>query len=135
MPGIARSHNKQNHYISIFKNAYSNLTWQVGLPFRWGFHSQNLMNIWSKGLVRSHYKLKYISINFMLMVTKLGRVVIYHEGSRSTKTHDRLATWSCKITYQTKTIESLLPQPLWPTSLAGWRQTKRSNNSKSCMIL
>lgn len=101
----------------------------------WGFHSQNLMNIWSKGLVRSHYKLKYISIDFMFMVTKLGRVVIYHEGSLSTKTHDHLATWSCKTMYQTKTIESLLPQPLWPTSLAGWRQTKRSTNAKSCMVL
>ena len=33
MPGIARSHNKQNRYISIFKNAYSNPTLHVGLPF------------------------------------------------------------------------------------------------------
>ena len=28
--------------------------------------------------------------------------------------------WSCKITWQTETVTSLLPHCLWPLNLAGW---------------
>ena len=34
----------------------------------------------------------------MSMVTKLCRVVTYHEGLPTIRSHDPLTTWSCKIT-------------------------------------
>ena len=56
----------------------------------------------------------------MLMATKLGRVVTYHEGLPSTKLHDPLVTQPCKIIWQTKTFISPLPQYLGTPNLAGW---------------
>ena len=57
----------------------------------------------------------------MLMATKLGRVVTYHEGLPSTKLHDPLVTQSCKIIWQTKIFISPLLQCLGTMpNLAGW---------------
>ena len=46
----------------------------------------------------------------MPMATKVGRVVTYHEGLPPIKSHDRLITWSCKITGQTKFVITPLPE-------------------------
>ena len=46
----------------------------------------------------------------MSMVTKLGRVVTYHERHPPIKSHDFLITWSCKITQQTELIITPLPE-------------------------
>ena len=48
----------------------------------------------------------------MPTATKLGRSVTYHEGDSTIKSHDPLIMWSCKITRQTKTIISTIPQCL-----------------------
>ena len=40
----------------------------------------------------------------MSMVTKLDRVMTYHEELPSIKSHDPLVTWSCRNTWQTKWI-------------------------------
>ena len=42
----------------------------------------------------------------MLMVTKLGRVVTYHEELPPINSHNSLITWSFEITWQTKTYIS-----------------------------
>ena len=46
------------------------------------------------------------------MATKLGKVLSYHGGLLLIKRHDPLIKWSWKITWQTKTIISPLPQCL-----------------------
>ena len=56
----------------------------------------------------------------MLMVTKLDRMVTYHEGLLHINSNDALITWSCKITWQTKTIISPQRRCLWPPALEGW---------------
>ena len=40
----------------------------------------------------------------MPMATKLGRMVNYCEGFSPVKSHDPFGTWSCEITWQTKTL-------------------------------
>ena len=57
----------------------------------------------------------------MPMTTKLGRVVTYHEGFPSIKSHDPLVVWSCKITWQTKFMLTPPPEQLWTPKLAGCR--------------
>ena len=48
----------------------------------------------------------------MPIATKPGRMMSFPSGPIAIKSHDPLITWSCKITWQTKTI-SPLPQCLW----------------------
>ena len=48
----------------------------------------------------------------MSIPTKLDRVGIYNEELLPIKPHDPLVTWSCEITWPTKTTTSLLPQCL-----------------------
>ena len=43
------------------------------------------------------------------------------------KLRDTLVTWSCKITWQTKTNISSLPQCIWALHLQGWRLTFRGS--------
>ena len=46
----------------------------------------------------------------MPMVTKLTKVVAYHGGPPLIKLYDPLITWSCEITWETKTIKSSLQE-------------------------
>ena len=48
----------------------------------------------------------FIFTTIMPMATKLCRVVIYHEGLPSIKSHGPLITWSFETTWQTKTISA-----------------------------
>ena len=68
----------------------------------------------------------YISTTAVPMATKFGIMVTHLEGllpikSHDTpiKSHDPLRTFSCKMTWQTKTIISSLPQCVCPSNLAG----------------
>ena len=70
---------------------------------------------------------KHIFAITMPVVTKLGRMVTYHEGLPSIISHDLLITWSCEIIWQTKSIISPVPQYLWPQNLVGWWLTLRGS--------
>ena len=50
------------------------------------------------------------------MARKLVRMVTYFEGFLTIKSHNALITWSCKVTWETEIIISLLPERLWPRS-------------------
>ena len=54
------------------------------------------------------------------MVTKFGRMVTYLDGLLLIKSHDRLIRWSCKITWQTKIITSPLSQCSCSPNLVEW---------------
>ena len=52
--------------------------------------------------------LKHIATTWMLLVTKLDRIVTYLGGLLPIKSYGSLIIWSCKFTWQTKTVVSLL---------------------------
>ena len=87
-------------------------------------------------------KAHYISTTRVPMATKLGRMVIYLDGILSLKSKNPLITWSCHITWQTKTIISPLLQWPWPPNVVAWwltlkdsyRLVTRSFNVWSCLI-
>ena len=84
-------------------------------------HLDGLLPIKSHDPARSHDKLKLLYLHYAVpMAMKLGRMVTYLEGLKSIKQHNALITWSCKITWQSKIIISLLPMCLWPPNLVGW---------------
>ena len=71
----------------------------------------------------------YISTMRVSLAIKLGSMENYLDGLLSIKWHDPLITFSCKITWHTKTIISPLPLFLWPwpPNLAGWWLTLRGS--------
>ena len=71
----------------------------------------------------------------MAMATKLGRIETYLEGLLTMKLYNALMMWSCKVTWQTNTIISLLPDCLRPPNLAGWQLTLTGSYPQSQMIL
>ena len=54
-------------------------------------------------------------------------MLIYLEQLSPIKLLNTLATRSCKVTWQTKTIVSTLRQCKWPANLTGWRLTLRGS--------
>ena len=62
----------------------------------------------------------YICTTTLPITTKLGTMVNYVGGFLTIKPHDPFNTWSCWITWLTKTIISPLPQYLWPPNVASW---------------
>ena len=54
----------------------------------------------------------YISTTRVPMATKLDKMITYFDGLLPIKSHDSLITWSCGITWKTKTIISPIPQCL-----------------------
>ena len=69
--------------------------------------------LWSRGPERSRdNKNHYISTATTPLASKLDRGETYLKGVP--------LTWSSKITRQTKTIISPLPQCLWPSNLTRW---------------
>ena len=60
----------------------------------------------------------YIYTVTMSITIKLAKVLTYHEELPVIKSHSPLIKWSCKITWQTKTIRSPLPQCQWLTKLS-----------------
>ena len=71
----------------------------------------------------------WLSTTTMPMATKLGRVATYHEVLPPIKSCNPSTAWSCKITWQTKTITSPLPQCLWRLNLAGWWRFMKSSHT------
>ena len=70
---------------------------------------------------------KHTSTSTIPMDTELGRVVTYHEGLLSVKSRDSFVTWSCEITWQTKSMFPL-PQYLWLPNMASWWLTLRASH-------
>ena len=66
----------------------------------------------------------YSSTTTVSLVTKLGKLVPCHKGLLSIMLLHALATWSCEIMWETKTIMPLLPQYLctktWQHSDLPW---------------
>ena len=54
----------------------------------------------------------------MPMVTKLVRLVTYHEGLPPIKSNDTWIMWFCEIAWQTKNVISPLLEYLRPQNLA-----------------
>ena len=54
------------------------------------------------------------------MATKTGRVATHHEDLLPINSNDTLTTWSCEITWKTKTIIFPSPQCLSAPKLVGW---------------
>ena len=76
------------------------------------------MTLWSHDFERSRNNQNhYISTNTIPMAIKLGKIVTYLERPPSIKWQEALITWSCKITWQTKTIISQLPKKPIATKL------------------
>ena len=69
------------------------------------------------------------------MTTKLGRMVTYFEGLLTIRSLIPLITWCCKVTWQTKTIISPIPQCLWPPNLLGWWLTLSCSDPQSYSTL
>ena len=69
------------------------------------------------------------------MVPKVERIEAYLEELLAIKSYKTLVTWPCEITLKTKTIESQLPQCLWPPKLANWWHTFRYFHLKSYVAL
>ena len=68
------------------------------------------------------------------MATKLGRKVIHHDRLLPINFHDPPITWSCEITWNTKTIISPLSQWLRPRNLVGWWLILKGSNSHNVLI-
>ena len=72
-------------------------------------------------VLRDHGQTKIMpSLRECLLTTKLSRIRTYFEGLLPINLLNSLVTWSCEITWQTKTIISPIQQCLWPPILAGW---------------
>ena len=71
----------------------------------------------------------------MSMTTKLDRVGIFNEELPFITSHNPLIRWSCKVTWNIKSITSLLQQCQWPPKVARWWLTMRSFHSQSYRIL
>ena len=97
---------------------------QLGTP--WGARTNKITTRWFRGLGRPHDENNYISSSTVPMATNLDRKVTYLERLLSIMILDPLVIWSCKLTWQTKTIISL--QCLWPPIPAEWSNTMKSSN-------
>ena len=71
----------------------------------------------------------YIYIATILMATKLGKMVTYHEDLSLIHSHNILITWSHEITWQTKPIIFQLTQCLPTPNLVGRWLTVRGSQS------
>ena len=70
----------------------------------------------------------YISNTTVPMATKLGRIVTYLGWLLPIMLPIPLVTWACKITWQTKTAISPIPQYPWSSNVAGWLLTMRCSH-------
>ena len=100
-------------------NAYGHKLDRV-VTYRERLLPKNHIALWSPSLGRSRDKPKNITFTRLHKATKLGRMVAYLYGLLLIKSQDPLIKWSYEITWQTKTIISLLLQCLRLSSMAGW---------------
>ena len=85
--------------------------------------------LWDHTTKKSHF----ISTTTVPMATKLSRVVSYLQALQTIKLYHAFITWSCKATWQSKTIIIQLPQCLchqfWKDGkLSWWTPTRKSND-------
>ena len=91
------------------QSVYGNLTWQDGhLP--WWAWTRKITWPFDHIVLQDHVTNwnYYISTTIVPMVTTLGRMVTYLELLLTIKLFNGLITWSCKVTWHTKTIISPL---------------------------
>ena len=69
------------------------------------------------------------------MATKLGRVGIYNQKLPSINSHNPLITWSCKVTWNIRSVISSIQRGLWPPNMARWWLTMRSFQPKKYTTL
>ena len=81
----------------------------------------------------NHWKHMY-SLSQCLWLPNLARRLLTIKDSHW-YSHMALITWSFKITWQTKTIISLLTYWLWPPNLTGWWLNSRSSKPWRHMTL
>ena len=118
---------KQNHYIStIWVSMDTKLCRMVTyidglLPIKSFYHWEKVV-LWDHVTNLNHYT----STATISVATALGIMVTYHEWLLPMKTHDHKITWSCKITWQTKSITYPLTQYLWLLIFARWGYMFRS---------
>ena len=65
----------------------------------------------------------------MLMTTKLGNVVTYHNALLSITTYDLIITWIGSYYKLKKLYLALLPECLWIINLAKWGYAMRNTYS------
>ena len=122
---LPRSPDKLEALYLHYRSVYDHQTWQDD-DLSWALPTHKITRPFKHVFLRNHVtNWKHISTAAVSMATKLGRMVTYLEGLLPIKLHDPLIACSYKITYQTKTIISPLPQYLWPPNLAGLWLTSR----------
>ena len=113
---FTRQTKKYLHYQSV----YDHQSWQDGYLLWWA-PAHKVTGPFDCVVSQDHVIYKnHISTYTVPMTTKLGKMITYLQGLLPIKSHEALIVWSCKITWQTKTTISPLPQNLMPTNFAGW---------------
>ena len=128
--GRFRSPGKLKLLYLHYRNTYDNLTWQNGdLP--WGAPTYKVAWPFDHMFLQDdETNWNHCISNVTVPIdTRLGRMVIYLEGLIPIELPHTFVTWPSKITGQTKTVISPLPQSLWPLNLAGWWLTMKGSHS------
>ena len=118
--GLAKSCEKLKPLYLHNHNAYGHKAWQ-DVDFPWASSSHKvtwpytLVNLWDHVIEWNNY----IFTTTMYVAVKHGVVGIYHQELPSVKPRGPLITWSCKLTWNIRSVTSLLPQDLWPPNLQG----------------
>ena len=99
------------------------------------------MTIQSRGLTESRDKLKPVHLHCHNLYDDQTGDADFLWGVPFIKVHGPLVTWSCAITWQTKTVILPLPQSLWQQKLREWclmrvptHKITRSLVTQSCEI-
>ena len=104
-----------------YQSAYGHQTWQDGnLPWRAPTHK--VICLFDHVVLRDDvtYLNYYIFNATVPMATKLDRMSKHLEGLLTIKSFISLITWSCKVTWQIKTIIYPLPECLWLPNVTEW---------------
>ena len=118
--GFAKSFDKRKSLYVYYQSTYGYQTWQNG-DILWEASNHKVILRFDHVLFQSHVIEKSLYIhNQSGYPYKIGRMLTYLDEFLPIKSHHPLITWSCKITWQTKTILSPLPQCLWPWNIVGW---------------
>ena len=119
--GLSRSCDKLNSLWLYYQSGYHHQTWQGSSP-PWRVAIYKVT--WSSyHMILRHHVTRQnhcISTTTVPMAMKLSRMVTYLEGLLTSKSYNTLIKWSCNVTWQTKSIISLLSECLWPPKLTGW---------------
>ena len=118
--GLVRSPDKEKQFISLLQSLWSQKfeCWWLNLS---SFYPWNNMTI--KSIV-------YLSTTAMPVATKPGKVGMYNEEFPSGNSHNPLITRSCKVTWNIRSVLSLLQKRLWLPNLIRYWLTMRTSAFK-----